>query len=49
MVIWQVLIITGLGLTQDRLGGQGGQVAQAWPGFSKAWLYHDFGPPPEVL
>ena len=32
-------IVTGLGLTKDRLGGQ---VAWAWLGFSETWLYHDF-------
>ena len=43
MLIGRYCIVTGLGLKKDRLGGQ---VAWAWLGFSKTWLYQDFGPPP---
>ena len=41
--IGRYCIVTGLGLTTDRLGGQ---VAQAWQAFSKVWLYHYIICPP---
>ena len=44
-LIGMYCIVTGSGLTKDRLGGQ---VAFAWPGFSKACLDHNFGRPPQL-
>ena len=41
--IGRYCIVTGLELTKDRLGGH---VTWTCLGFSKAWLYRDFGPPP---